>query len=66
MYSCLFLTCAVDNSEILFKTQNLSTLEILQQFNELVSAKAPKKQESTVVLTKAEKAAAAGASKKKW
>ncbi|KAF2350836.1 Ribosomal protein L53 mitochondrial [Trinorchestia longiramus] len=55
----------IDGSEVLFKTENLSCLEVLSLFNELVSSKAPKKQEVTVLLTKAEKAAAAGA-KKKW
>jgi hypothetical protein len=57
---------AVDGSEVLFKTENLTTLEFLTNFNHMVSAKAPKKQEVAVVLTKAEKAAAVGGAKKKW
>ncbi|XP_018016184.1 uncharacterized protein LOC108672927 [Hyalella azteca] len=56
----------IDGSEVLFKTENLTTLEFLTNFNHMVSAKAPKKQEVAVVLTKAEKAAAVGGAKKKW
>jgi len=54
----LILANLTDGSRVKFKTENLTTLEILTLFNELVSAKAPKKTEVTIVQTKGEKAGA--------
>ena len=56
-----------DKSEILLKTENLTCLEILEQFNRFVSAKAPSKEAAVgpILQTKAEKAALSGKSSRK-
>jgi len=45
----------IDGTSVKFKTQNLTLLEILTLFNQVVSEQAPKKAEVAVVETKAQK-----------
>jgi len=45
----------IDGKSVKFKTQNLTLLEILTLFNQVVSEQAPKKEAVTVVETKAQK-----------
>jgi hypothetical protein len=46
-----FCLISVDDHQLLFKTANLTTLDILEKFRELCDAKDPKKDEPVNLLT---------------